>query len=214
MALDAVLVAHARLAACAATCRHCGIRFLTHPRNANRQDLHCPFGCRDELRRRRSKERSRKYSRSAAAQRKKKRLNAKRSLPSVACAEGLQAQPVHSPAIVNPGRDVTVRNEVSSCAAGTQLGTQAERELGIEPGTALGSEPTAALGLEGVVLTAALMASSKLLPYVGLVVSLIVGRRISHEEVLEWLQRALRQRSIGRERRIDYVVRVLNQRPP
>jgi hypothetical protein len=42
----------------------------------------------------------------------------------------------------------------------------------------------------------------------------IVGRRVGREELLERLGRALRQHSLGRERRIDYVVRVLNQRPP
>ena len=29
-----------------ARCKHCHILFLTHPRNAGRTDLGCPFGCR------------------------------------------------------------------------------------------------------------------------------------------------------------------------
>jgi len=58
------------------------------------------------------------------------------------------------------------------------------------------------------------MARSPLLPYVGMVLGVIVGRRVGREELLERLGRALRQHSLGRERRIDYVVRVLNQRPP
>ena len=30
---------------CLSRCRHCRIFFITHPRNAGRQDLGCPFGC-------------------------------------------------------------------------------------------------------------------------------------------------------------------------
>jgi hypothetical protein len=52
------------------------------------------------------------------------------------------------------------------------------------------------------------------LPYVGMVLGLIVGRPVSREELLDSLRRTLRQHSIGRQRRIEYVVRVLNQRPP
>jgi len=32
-------------------CRQCGISFFTDPRNAGRDDLRCPFGCRRERRR-------------------------------------------------------------------------------------------------------------------------------------------------------------------
>jgi hypothetical protein len=71
-----------------------------------------------------------------------------------------------------------------------------------------------ALSLEGVVLDEELIASSPLLPYVGMVLRLIVGRPVSRQELLDSLKRTLRQHSIGRQRRIDYVVRILNQRPP
>ena len=50
--------------------------------------------------------------------------------------------------------------------------------------------------------------------YVGMLLSLIVGRPVGRQEWLEWLGRTLRQHSMCRQRRIDYVVRVLNQRPP
>jgi hypothetical protein len=82
------------------------------------------------------------------------------------------------------------------------------------PGSQSGVEPSASLLLEGVVLDAQVMARSSLLPYVGMVLGVIVGRRVGREELLERLGRALRQHSLCRERRIDYVVRVLNQRPP
>lgn len=37
---------HPHLQPCLKHCRHCGILFLTHPRNAKRDDLRCGFGCR------------------------------------------------------------------------------------------------------------------------------------------------------------------------
>jgi len=59
-------------------CKHCGIFFLTHPRNADRRDLRCPFGCRQYHRRKSSKERSAKYYRSEKGKKKKKALNERR----------------------------------------------------------------------------------------------------------------------------------------
>lgn len=64
---------------CVMQCVHCGIRFLTHPRNVGRLDLRCPFGCQRQHRRWRSKQRSAAYYRTASGKVKKKRLNARRS---------------------------------------------------------------------------------------------------------------------------------------
>src|SRR5438093_10096437 len=41
--LRSVRRARAELRRCVTRCRHCGIFFLTHPRNAGRRDLGCPF---------------------------------------------------------------------------------------------------------------------------------------------------------------------------
>lgn len=71
--------ARPELAGCAVHCKHCGIRFFTHPRNADRKDLHCPFGCRDHHRRELGRQRSRKHYRKPEARRKKKLRNAQRS---------------------------------------------------------------------------------------------------------------------------------------
>ena len=197
MALDAVLVSHCHLESCAATCRHCGIRFLSHPRNVNRQDLLCPFGCRDHLRRLRSRERSQRYRQSDSAKRKKKILNAKRS-----------QRAGESDAERNPLQDHT--------AVTTSSPSDTPSPVGVcnQPCNQADSQPIASLSLEGVVLDEEMIADSPLLPYVGMVLRLIVGRPVSREELLESLRRTLRQHSIGRQRRIDYVVRVLNQRPP
>lgn len=53
-----------------------------------------------------------------------------------------------------------------------------------------------------------------LVGYLCAVVSLIEERRVRREEVIELLGRAVRQRRFVRERRIDYVVRTLKEKPP
>ena len=72
---------------CLARCRHCGIFFLTDPRNAGRRDLGCPFGCSRAHRQRQSTRRSVAYYREPEGKVKKRGLNARRhktprSLPS------------------------------------------------------------------------------------------------------------------------------------
>ncbi|PYU18651.1 MAG: hypothetical protein DMG30_26975, partial [Acidobacteria bacterium] len=47
--------------------------------------------------------------------------------------------------------------------------------------------------------------------YVGMVTSLIEGRRVSEEEILETLVRAMRQHSISRRRKIEYVLSYLKK---
>jgi hypothetical protein len=62
-----------------ARCRHCQILFFTHPRNAGRIDLGCPFGCRDAHRRQNAIRRSIEYYQSPEGKVKKKHLNAVRN---------------------------------------------------------------------------------------------------------------------------------------
>jgi len=76
--LRSVLRAQPELRRCRTRCRHCGIFFLTHPRNAGRRDLGCPFGCRAAHRRRRDNQRTAAYYREEGAREKKQALNAKR----------------------------------------------------------------------------------------------------------------------------------------
>lgn len=63
-------------------CRHCGLFFLTHFRNAWRTDLYCPFGCRLAQRRAASNKRSAAYYQSKDGKIKKQALNRRRSLIS------------------------------------------------------------------------------------------------------------------------------------
>jgi hypothetical protein len=76
--LRSVLRAQPELRRCRTRCRHCGIFFLTDPRNAGRRDLGCPFGCRVAHRRRRDNQRTAAYYREEAGKDKKRALNAKR----------------------------------------------------------------------------------------------------------------------------------------
>lgn len=63
---------------CLGPCRHCGIFFLTDPRNAGRRDLGCPFGCSQAHRRKQSTERSVAYYQEPEGKVKKQALNARR----------------------------------------------------------------------------------------------------------------------------------------
>lgn len=110
----------------------------------------------------------------------------------------------------NPPIDIPSPVEVLSCGTCTQPSNNTCNQACNQAC----DQASTALSLEGVVLDEEMIASSPLLPYVGMVLRLIVGRPVSREELLESLRRTLRQHSIGRQRRIDYVVRVLNQRPP
>ena len=74
-----VLKERPHLKKCLTRCRHCHILFFTHPCNAGRRDLGCPFGCREAQRRKNSTQRSTEYYRSKEGKIKKRYLNSKRS---------------------------------------------------------------------------------------------------------------------------------------
>lgn len=60
-------------------CRQCGILFLTHPRNAGRRDLRCPFGCRQTHRKQSSTKRSSHYYQTPEGKIKKQVQNGRRT---------------------------------------------------------------------------------------------------------------------------------------
>lgn len=158
--LRSVRRARAELRRCVTRCRHCGIVFLTHPRNAGRRDLRCPFGCKEAHRKRRSTQRSVEYYGTKEGKTKKKIQNGKRNQ--------CEARVDHNH---EPDR-----------------GRRLERE-GLRLKT----------GMAG---------------YVRMVTSLIEGRRVSEEEIVEMLVRAMRQHSIVRRRRMDYVLAYLKKNAP
>jgi hypothetical protein len=70
------------------------------------------------------------------------------------------------------------------------------------------------LSLDGLVLDESTLVNSPVLPYVRMVASLLEGRTIRCEELIAALCNSLRQRSIGRLPRREYVLRYLNGHPP
>lgn len=67
-------------------CADCGIGFWTAPSNRGRRDLRCPWGCREQHRRRQSTNRSGAYYRTQEGQTKKQDLNRRRSRPRAAAS--------------------------------------------------------------------------------------------------------------------------------
>lgn len=139
---------------CLARCRHCGIFFLTDARNAGRQDLGCPFGCRQAHRQSQSTLRSVDYYRQPEGKAKKRDLNARR-----------RKTPVLPPPPPGPSRPL-------------------------------------------------LPWPRPILDYVRVVVGLIEGRPVPLWEIVEMLERTLRQHRMVRTRRIDQSVSWLNEPPP
>jgi len=184
--LDSLLRSHPELTECATHCVECGIRFLTHPRNAGRINLRCPFGCGRHHRRRRCNERVAKHYATPHGRRKKKQLNARRS------RAGSVATPPESdgmPPPIEPDEPIGNRS----------------------PGE---SEAVPTLTLDGITLDESTISSSGMLPHLRMLVALIEGVRLDRQQLVDCLLRALRQHSIVRRRRVDYVLAFLNQHPP
>jgi hypothetical protein len=76
--LRSVLRAKPHLRACLTRCRHCRVFFVTHPRNAGRDDLRCPFGCREAHRKQASAQRSAAYYGDAKGKSIKSKINQRR----------------------------------------------------------------------------------------------------------------------------------------
>lgn len=212
--------ARPELAGCAVDCKHCGIRFFTHPRNAEREDLRCPFGCREHHRRELSKERSRRHYQKAEAKKKKAFRNAQRSFPAdfddanFSVDGNLSPSDNASPGVAPSGDDRSFPDVVSAELPVAKLClTDSHREA-----TNVENPEEALLNLEislgGVVLDGARVVNSQILPYVRMAVSLIVGKSISKKELFAGLLKIVSQRSIDRQTATRYVSRFLDQHPP
>jgi hypothetical protein len=156
--LRSVLRTKSLLRRCLVRCRHCRIFFLTHPCNAGRKDLGCPFGCRRAHRKQQSTVRSVAYYRDPIGKKKKRELNGKRAKLK---SDG--DRPAACPALAR------------------------ERFC---PGNGL------------------------MLEYVRMLVSLIEARSVSRIEIVQMLQRVLRQHSLCRGRKIGHAVIWLQEHPP
>lgn len=179
--LRSVLRAKPHLRACLTRCRHCRIFFLTHPRNAGRHDLGCPFGCKEAHRKQRSPQRSVAYYRGKEGQTKKRIQNGKRRA-LVQEADPQQSAP--APPLSVTAADQDLSTFACACAHADRCSAAAE--------------PWPA----------------PMVAHVRMVTSLMEGRRVSREEILEMLARVLRQHRRVRRRKIDQAVAWLNENPP
>ena len=171
-------------------CVHCQIRFLTHPRNAGRRDLRCPFGCRDHHRRQRSSQRSTAYYQTVGG-RKRKFLNVTRCCRRTCVTDGEQFVHVnHAPCVV---------------------AIDAER---VDDGLPLEMNLKPEFRLSGVVLDETSLGNTSVLAYVRMIVNQIEGTKRSQIELVDLLRQSMRQHSIVKRARTDYVLRFLHQHPP
>jgi hypothetical protein len=190
---------------CAVCCFHCGIRFFTHPRNAKRRDLRCPFGCRKHRCRQCANARSRKYNQTLKGQANKKKLNIAARLRAEMAVSIDTAVP---PAFVEPSGQLPADSPSADCVDATTV----DASLSVDASPAIGEEHT--LNLDGLVLEESTLVSSRVLPYVRMLVSVLEGEAISREQLIAALRTRIRQRSIGRLSRREYVLHYLHQHPP
>jgi hypothetical protein len=202
--LDAALRDRPDWRNCAVLCRHCGIRFFAHPRCAGRRDLHCPFGCRAHHRRQCGNERSKKYRDTDSGRAKKKQLNIAARIKAGQAASSDTTPPTP----LEPSNQLA--DESSSANPLNAAAAVASSSVGALP--AIVENLTLPLG--GFVLDESTLVNSRILPYVRMLVSVLEGRTISHEELIATLRQGIRQRSIGCLPRREYVLDYLNQHPP
>ena len=186
-------------------CCHCGIRFFTHPRNAGRRNLRCPFGCRQQHRRRQcGNERSKKYRDTDSGRAKKKRLN----IAALIKAGQAASSDTTPPTPLEQSSPLTAES-----SSADPLGAAAvEESSSVDALPAIVEHLT--LNPEGFVLDESTLVNSRILPYVRMVASVIEGRTISRMELVTALRKRMRQRSIGRRPRREYILCYLNQHPP
>jgi hypothetical protein len=126
------------------------------------------------------------YYRRAAGKAKKKQLNARRSCRST------------------PSQQPMAPEAPAAATAQAIPASEPHRDL----------TPKGELRFDGVVLNEGSLLKSRMLGYVRMVVSLIEGIEFSYQELFSLLQQALRQHSIARRTRREYVLCFLYDHPP
>jgi len=197
-------------------CCRCGIRFFTHPRNARRRNLRCPFGCRQHHRRQRGNERSRKHYQTAKGRENKQRLNGQRSKSGNDAENTSPRDGDAPPSLVGQPTLEKPSDAPSANVSGPESVSEPAGRDAIRPAPFERAAPSenAVWAWEGLLVDEATLVNSRILPYVLMVASVIERRTIHREELLAALRKSVRQRSIGRRPRREYVLRYLNQHPP
>jgi hypothetical protein len=176
-------------------CCHCGLRFLTDPRNAGRRDLRCPFGCREHHRKHQANQRSARYYRTDEGRKNKKLLNGRRSMRS---SGGGHDAPHDDLSQADSHDSPTADSEISQ----SLLASVGEGETSVE------------LQLEGAVLEEATVVNSPVLPYLRILASLLEGRCVGLAELVDSLRQAMRQRSMDLRTSGGNFLHVGDQHPP
>ena len=217
-ALRAALRWTPHLRPCLTRCRHCRIFFLAHPRNRGRRDIYCPFGCRTAQRSKRSAERSVAYYATREGKEKKQRLNGKRRRWCAAVSEeekSMNTEPAGGSSRgggdPSPGAPVAMRAKPGEDpvaeekrAGGMPVPVREVNELSPatpNQGASSGGPPDAP---PGEVEAGEPAFDEDMVEHVQMVTSLLEGREVSREEVLEMLKRKWRQRSIGGDEESGY----------
>jgi hypothetical protein len=193
-ALESALRDRGELRGCGVRCCRCGIEFLTVPANTGREDLRCPFGCRQLHRRQQSSRRGTDYYRTDAGRVKKKKLNDRRQKQTTETLAG----------------DSSVNLQAASPQATPEV--QTLQAAHAEPSTPV--TPVWSLQLPGLQITEAMLEHSLVLDYVLLLFLLIARQRLTREQLLERLRQRMRQHSLLNLNRRDYVVHILHHQPP
>lgn len=89
-------------------CRHCGIFFFTDRSNIQRDDLGCPFGCRDAHRKKEAAERCAQYRHTDKGRERKRKLNRKRYLIGSA-KNNVEKQEAETSLREEPGTESIIR---------------------------------------------------------------------------------------------------------
>jgi len=214
--LTSILESHPDLHDCVAGCCHCGIRFLSYRCNRGRQDLRCPFGCREHHRRSQANARSRKHYQTAQGKQRKEERNALRCPIDQPERTSDHEHPAHEVALSTSSVEPSSASHLAPSleAPSERLAPSCENEPDDHALADLSLTDTCSLELEGVTLTYETFTHTPVLSYLCQVVGMLERRTITREELLQTLRQSLRQRSLTARTRREYVLRYLNEHPP
>ena len=201
---------HPDVGRCLVRCRYCGIRFLTHPCNARRRDLLCPLGCRKEHQRQAGNRRSAEHYQTPKGNKNKKARNRQRS------CRARSALGVGEPVDLTPPDDSATSNSCPRESVQPISTPSAPKLTSAEDSEHAKKTPPCRgwLVLEAVRLNEARVKNSPMLSYLRIVASVIEGRTIGRDELVQALLTTMRQRSLSARPRTTYVLDYLNRHPP
>ena len=161
-------------------CTHCPIFFITHPCNAGRTDLGCPFGCSETHRKNESTKRSTAYYQTPEGKEKKKQLNA------------------------------NARNKTNQTTGEREEPSSQNKNINEEPLTL--DEQNAEKNNSDKDKT--IHPDKKMLHYLQCLFNLIDRQFLSYQQILDLLNRKIRQHHLRKRKEIEYVIDYCRSKPP